>query len=85
MTSVGLTFPCAACDGRGYENVTLHDETCSGRGACPCRVEAFDCEECDGTGSVRCAFCGEAPAVVEARGLGLLCEACANEETSPDE
>lgn len=75
-----LTFPCGACEGRGFETVSMHEETCHGRGACPCSVESFDCEECDGTGEERCAFCGERSAVAEAKGLGLLCEECAKEE-----
>jgi hypothetical protein len=76
-TSVaGLTFPCAECGGSGA--ITMRP--CMHAGSCPCPGYQVRCEECEGTGSVRCAYCGERAAVQEARGLGLLCEVCAIEE-----
>lgn len=72
-----LTFPCATCGGSGERRFRICDHL---HGNCPCEGGVAECEECEGTGSVRCAMCGDAPAVSEARKGGLMCGRCAEEE-----
>lgn len=49
---------CPHCE-EGFIEV----QTCNHSGVCPCAGVEVPCEECDGTGFVKCGICGDNPAV----------------------
>lgn len=51
---------------------------CGHSGNCPCATIEAPCEECRGTGTERCAWCGDAPATARLDDDDL-CDACAAE------